>query len=98
MRVLVCLLLLGSWLNPEVAAKICDLESGIKTATKLASGQVPHVGTVLKELIEFVWPDNCNPRENVRQVVQHAIDRSKEDWLKDEFRGIKWSLENMKTR
>ena len=101
MRVFVVLLLLfGSLMDHQVYAKICDLNSAIKTAANLATLEVPSGvgGGVLRLLIAHLWPDDCDPRVDVKKVVRDAINESEEKELGRTFEGIKIALKAMKNR
>ena len=101
MRVFVVLLLLfGSLMDHQVSAKVCDLKSGIKTAANLATLEVPSGvgGGVLRLLIAHLWPDDCDPRVDVKKVVRDAINESEEKELKRTFDGIEIALEDMERR
>ena len=100
MRLFVVLLLFGSLLDHQVSAKICDLNSGVKTAANLATLEIPFGigGGLVRLLIEHLWPDDCDPRANLKKVVREAINESEEKELKRTFDGIKRSLEAMERR
>ena len=100
MRVFVVLLLLfGSLLDHQVsAAKVCDLNSGIKTAVSLASSKIPYGGAFVKSIVEHIWPDDCDPRSGVKKIVREAINESEEKELKRKFDGMEIALKAMGNR
>ena len=49
-------------------------------------------------LIEHLWPDNCDPRADLKKVVRDAVNESEEKESKRTFDGIKRALIDMKNR
>ena len=49
-------------------------------------------------LIAHLWPDDCDPRVDVKKVVRDAINESEEKELGRTFEGIKIALKAMKNR
>ena len=76
------------------------MNSAIKAAANLATLEIPSgvTGGVLRLLIEHLWPDDCDPRVDVKKVVRDAINESEEKELGRTFEGIKIALKAMKNR
>lgn len=84
----------------QVGATICDLNSGLKTAANLATLEIPSGvgGGVVRLLISHLWPDNCDPSLQFKNIVRDAINESEERDLERTFNGIKNALEDMTDR